>query len=369
MTLGTTRLYSNFGAASVGTYSGQADVLNNVEKVTIETSSLSVGQAIEVKVVTNGLSYATTQKFAVVVTGRLTQDATDVPIPSPTSAPVPLPSQVPHPGPTMVPVFAPTSIPRPLPTSVPTIPPPTSVPVPAPTPLPTLEPTTESTASVAVALVITVSAPPSTLEEAALLDEILTTTGLESSNIENFNVASVQTSRRLSRTNSRDVRRLATYDWAVTFGVVADLNVVSVETPLALASQIAMQLESSTFRAAVTSAIPTVTAFSAVTAAAATRNPSMEPTLAPVASSSSTATAKATKSGGAGPASLSPIFIVIGVLVIMSLVVLGAYKARQTPQKGQVSGEETTNSRDMEMQGTTLQIGQRILERKHSTAF
>jgi hypothetical protein len=83
-----TRLYSNFGAGD-GDYSSQEDTLNNAEKVTIATSDLTVGTTITVTVETNGLSYADTQKFAVVVTGNV---ASLAPTPAPT--PVPTPARV-----------------------------------------------------------------------------------------------------------------------------------------------------------------------------------------------------------------------------------------------------------------------------------
>ena len=77
-----TRLFPNFGAASAGTYSGLVDTLNNVEKITIATSSLTVGDTILVKVVANGLSYAASQRAAVVLTGNV--DVSDAPSSSPT---------------------------------------------------------------------------------------------------------------------------------------------------------------------------------------------------------------------------------------------------------------------------------------------
>jgi hypothetical protein len=95
-----TRLYPNFGAASVGDYSGEDDMYNNAEKVTIDASSLTVGDMIKVEVRTNGLSYASSQKFAVVATGAMS--ANESPTPSPvvaatTPAPIPAPTLVPTP--------------------------------------------------------------------------------------------------------------------------------------------------------------------------------------------------------------------------------------------------------------------------------
>ena len=86
---GSTQLYSNFGAAAVGDYSGEYDTLNNVEKVTIEAASLTVGETVEVVVETNGLSYFESQKFAVVVTGRLSSLAEGTKPPSLSPTPVP----------------------------------------------------------------------------------------------------------------------------------------------------------------------------------------------------------------------------------------------------------------------------------------
>ena len=66
------RLYSNFGAAKTGTYAGEEDTINNVEKTTIASSALSVGDSIAVVVTTDsGLAGATSQKFALVVTGNV----------------------------------------------------------------------------------------------------------------------------------------------------------------------------------------------------------------------------------------------------------------------------------------------------------
>ena len=95
-----TRLYPNFGAASVGDYSGEDDMYNNAEKVTIDASSLAVGDMIKVEVRTNGLSYASSQKFAVVATGAMS--ANESPTPSPVvaatmPAPIPAPTLVPTP--------------------------------------------------------------------------------------------------------------------------------------------------------------------------------------------------------------------------------------------------------------------------------
>ena len=64
-----TRYFPNFGAASTGTYAGQRDTVNNVEKITIPAAHLTNGRSLTVAVKTNGLSYAATQAFAVVVTG------------------------------------------------------------------------------------------------------------------------------------------------------------------------------------------------------------------------------------------------------------------------------------------------------------
>lgn len=67
------RLYSNFGAAESGTYAGEEDTLNNVEKTTISSSALSVGDNIVVVVATDsGLAGFDNQKFALVVTGNVT---------------------------------------------------------------------------------------------------------------------------------------------------------------------------------------------------------------------------------------------------------------------------------------------------------
>jgi len=65
------RVYSNLGASFNGTFSGQEDEINNVELVSINASVLTIGDTLTVGAATNGLSYADSQKFALVVTGGL----------------------------------------------------------------------------------------------------------------------------------------------------------------------------------------------------------------------------------------------------------------------------------------------------------
>jgi len=79
------RLYSNFGAAASGTYAGEEDTQNNVEKTTLASSVLSVGDSIIINVTTdNGLAAYNSQKFALVVTGNLEFQFTIHPTLSPT---------------------------------------------------------------------------------------------------------------------------------------------------------------------------------------------------------------------------------------------------------------------------------------------
>jgi hypothetical protein len=80
------RLYSNFGGGD-GDYKGKEDLYNNVEKITIDTSDLTVGTTLMVVVETYGLAYASSQNFSVVVTGNLGEGSPVLaPTPSPTTA-------------------------------------------------------------------------------------------------------------------------------------------------------------------------------------------------------------------------------------------------------------------------------------------
>ena len=143
------QMYSNFGAATTGSYSSQYDTVNNVEKITLEADSLIQGEIIDVEVVTNGLSYANKQKFAVVITGNLKSST-----PSPTVTPPSSmnPTSLPEPAPTQLPIPSPTSVPVPAPTQLP-IPSPASVPVPVPSLLPAPEPTNMPSAALSSRLV------------------------------------------------------------------------------------------------------------------------------------------------------------------------------------------------------------------------
>ena len=80
VTVGGTRVFANFGAGT-GTYAGQEDTANNVEKVTVFPASMNLNDVVLVTVVSHGLPYASTQKFSVVVTGVVTK------VENPTSAP------------------------------------------------------------------------------------------------------------------------------------------------------------------------------------------------------------------------------------------------------------------------------------------
>ena len=142
-----TQVYSNFGGATAGSYSGEYDTVNNVEKITLEAGSLTQGEIIDVEVVTNGLSYADRQKFAVVITGNLkssTPSPTVTPPPStyPSILPLPAPTQLPRPSPTPVPMPVPSPLPFPDPTHLPSSVP-SSRPVPAPSPAPLPIPSTQ----------------------------------------------------------------------------------------------------------------------------------------------------------------------------------------------------------------------------------
>lgn len=92
-----TRLYSNFGAASTGTYVGAEDTQNNVEKTTIATSALSIGDVITVEVATDsGLAGYDYHNFALVATGNIERSYST---PSPTIfQPTPSPLVAPYEG-------------------------------------------------------------------------------------------------------------------------------------------------------------------------------------------------------------------------------------------------------------------------------
>ena len=243
---GETQVYSNFGAAAVGNYSGEYDIVNNVEKITLEADTLTYGETIAVEVVTNGLSYANTQKFAVVITGILTT-ATMVP------------SIAPSPSPTVPPTISPTHIPTPLPTEPPTRPSAVPTPLPSqspselptlsPSPLPTMAPTSDQTVNVAVAFVLTVSSAPSAGDVSTLKSTVSLLVGVSETKVKHFQVLSQpsETSRRLgegmsahrastptaisdfttteSAASIASPRNLVTsYEWSTSFEVAKELD-------------------------------------------------------------------------------------------------------------------------------------------------
>ena len=93
VTLNGQRVFSNFGAAPEGRFSGQEDDLNTVEKVYLERFSLGPSDVVAVSVVAaGGLSAADAQRFSVVATGRLRALASPSPGPTASPAPTPAPS-------------------------------------------------------------------------------------------------------------------------------------------------------------------------------------------------------------------------------------------------------------------------------------
>ena len=78
-----------------------------------------------------------------------------------------------------------------------------------------MEPSTATTAHVAVEMILQATTAPTNPERASIKAAVVTATGLGESAIWGFQVNGFQTSRRR--------KLLATYDWVVSFTVVADL--------------------------------------------------------------------------------------------------------------------------------------------------
>ena len=173
------RLYSNFGAASSGTYAREEDTQNNVEKTTIATNALSAGDILVVVVTTdNGLAWSDDQKFALVVTGNIERNS--------------------------------------------------------PTLSTTVMPTSEDTFTVALSMdMATNPSTISSVESNTLKKTIATTAGVDSTYIANFAVKITAARRRL----------LTGYVWAISFDVVAPLSVTSASSPTDFTDSMTTSLE------------------------------------------------------------------------------------------------------------------------------
>jgi hypothetical protein len=308
-----TRLYSNFGAGD-GDYSGQEDTLNNAEKVTIATSDLTVGTTITVTVETNGLSYADTQKFAVVVAGNIGATGTSpvpvptmkptqpiptptsypvsIPIPSPTRTPIPVPTKLPNPNPTFEPTPQPNQFPNPTPhpTSLrpsffPTESPvrgpsfnptgvPTKLPSKMPTSVPTMFPTSLDTVTIITSFDLTSSAVPTSSDEVSLKSTLANELDVSETSIKDFS---------LTYTTSRRVRRhlLTTYTWTAAFEVSVSLASTSSTTSDELATSVSSTITSSSFTSSVATSTGATVDTASVSTVVVTRSPTMNPTKAP----------------------------------------------------------------------------------------
>ena len=212
------RLYSNFGAASLGTYAGAEDTMNNVEKTTIASSALSAGDKIIVTVTTDsGLAADDSQKFALVVTGNVESHF--------------------------------------------------------PTPNPTQEPTSDDTFTVSASLyMITTQATISSSQSAILKNTIATTVGVASNYIINFAVTTTPARRRR--------HLLASYTWIATFDVIAPLSTTSASSPTDFKDSMTTSLETN-LATNVQINMGLMITVSEVSAVIATRNPSSMPTPQP----------------------------------------------------------------------------------------
>jgi hypothetical protein len=209
-----TRLFSNFGAASIGLYAGQEDTKNNVEKITIDTSSLTIGDSVTVVVATDsGLAGFDFQSFALVVTGNMLK----------TNFPSPEPS------------FAPTA---------------------------------SDTITVSVALTMTTTQGTiSTSESNTLKATIAATAGVASYDVKKFSVTITSRRRRL----------LASYTWSIAFDIVTELSSTSSSSSATFVTSVSSALGANLASAVQTSMSLTATVTS-VYVAAATRHPSLVPT-------------------------------------------------------------------------------------------
>jgi len=274
------RLYSNFGAASSGTYAGEEDTQNNVEKTTIALSALSVGDIVVVVVATDsGLAWFDNQNFALVVTGNVV-----VSTPSPTVS------------------LKPTSMP---------IPAPSKIPIPTPSKIPTLAPTSTDTFSASTAIIIaTTQSTISSSESSTLKNTIATTIGVASSYMKNFVVAISPARRRR--------RLLASYTWTASFDLVAPLSSTTASSPSEFTESMAASLETNLATNMQTDMGLTATV-SEVSSVIATRVPSPSPSKQPSVKASSPEPTQSNKSSD----SSTSVGVIVGIVLAGLVVILG----------------------------------------------
>ena len=249
---GGTRRYANFGAATSGTHRDEEDVTNNVEKVTFSASELSVGDAVVVFVKTNGLSYADSQKFAFAAIGPLRVACDGC-----------------------------------MPTLV-------------PSPSPTVEPTSVDGFTASGTFDLTASTEPTLFDKSRLLSSVGAAIGVDDSEFKNFEVSSVQTSRRVRR------GLLATYTWSASFTVSTTLSNVGAVDPQVFKNSMTANLVAASFSQLVLSAVGAVVDTATILTSVATRNPSPSPTLVPSSSPTALATFPPTKAPGVFPPTPAP---------------------------------------------------------------
>ena len=221
---GGTRVYANFGAALNGMYARQEDTVNTVEKVTIPTESLVVGSQIVVQVKTKSLSYASTQKFAVVVTGNLGG--------------------------------------HPLPTSQ-----------------PSLAPTAADTVSVSVSMQMSASQPPTESDKSNVKTSIANAVGVAESSVMGFSLTYSSSSRRHVR------RKLLAYQWTAAFEIRVVLASTSFGSASGLATSVNTALTSDSFITSIGNTVGAIVDTSSLLVFVQTRHPSLSPTAAPSFSS------------------------------------------------------------------------------------
>jgi hypothetical protein len=189
--------------------------------------------------------------------------------------------------------------------------------VPVPTQRPSYSPTTSSTSSVSVEFTCTASATPTASDEAKLKTAVENATNIDGAVVKNFDVTYVTARRRLSSSQSNDLRRLSTYIWTVSCDIVADLTVIGESSIASFASTVNSNLNSgTTLSDLITSSVTSVTTVDAVTIAANT-GPTMAPTKVP--------SVGATDGGGSSKASANILIIIIICVGVVVVAVAGYF--------------------------------------------
>ena len=304
VTHNSNRLYSNFGAASSGTYAGEEDTQNNVEKTTVASSALSVGDIVVVVVATDsGLAGFDYQNFALAVTGNVI-----VSTPSPTVSLKP--TSMPTPAPSTLPTFPPLPAPSLLP-----IPAPSKIPIPTPSKIPTLAPTSTDTFSASTAIAIaTTQSTISSSESSTLKNTIATTIGVASSYMKNFVVAISPAQRRR--------RLLASYTWTASFDLVAPLSSTTASSPSEFTETMTASLETN-LATNIQNDMGLTATVSKVSSVIATRVPSPLPSKQPSVTVSSP---EPTQSSESSDSSIS-VGALVGIILAGLVVFLGGAAA------------------------------------------